>query len=175
MVDVDVGLQQRSHHLDVPAVGRRDQRGAAEAVGAREVGIAAEHLAQHVDVAGLADGEERVRAGLVLEVDVRSRVHERTDDRGRARIRRCGDRRPVALAAVVGRGAAPEQVVHRLQVTTARCARELAVGGTIVSASAAAQRERGEHKKQPAPYSTVTVLARLRGWSTLWPRRRAIR
>ena len=137
--------------------------------------MAAEHFAQHVDVAGLTHGEEGVRAALVLKVDVRSRVHESPDDRRRARIRRCGDRRPAALATVVGRGAAPEQIVHRLQVTTVRRARELAVGGTIVAAAAAAQRERGEHKEQPASYSTVTVFARLRGWSTLWPRKRAIR
>ena len=175
VVDVDIGLQERPHHLDVAAVGRRDQSGAAEAVGAGHVGVGAEHLLQHVDVAGLADGQERVRAGLVLEIDVRARVDERADDRGRACVGRCGDRRPVALAAVVGRGTAPEQIVHRLQVAPARCAGELALGGTIVAASAAAQRERGEHRKQPAPYSTVTVLARLRGWSTLWPRRRAIR
>ncbi len=174
MVDVDVGLEERPHHLDVAAVGRRDQRCAAEAVGAGDVGLGAEHLAQHVDVAGLADGEERVRARLVLEVDVRSRVHQRADYRGRARIRRRGDRRPAGLATVVGRGAAPEQVVHRLEVALGGRTGELAVRGAIV-ASAAAQRERGEHRKQPAPYSTVTVLARLRGWSTLWPRRRAIR
>ena len=80
-----------------------------------------------------------------------------------------------ALAAVVGRGAAPEQIVHSLEVAPAGRAGELAVGGTIVSASAAAQDERGQHGKQPARYSTVTVFARLRGWSTFRPRRRAIR
>ena len=175
VVDVDVGLEECPHHLDVAAVGGWDQRGAAEAVGTGDIWLGAEDLAQHLHIAGLADGEECVRAGLVLEVDVGSRVHERADDRGRAGVRRCGDRRPVAFAAIVGRRSVVEQPKHLVQVASPGRARELARRRSIAFSRAAAEDESDERQQQPGSYSTVTVFARLRGWSTLRPRRRAIR
>lgn len=79
MVDWNVGLEQGVHHPDMAAVGRRDERGTAEAVRASQVWLGAQHLSQHLDVAGLTAREERVVAVAVLEVDVRVRIHQKPD------------------------------------------------------------------------------------------------
>ncbi len=76
VVDVDVGLEQRRHLVDVPAVGRGDERDAAVAVGRAQVRARAQHLAEHRDVAGLPVHQQRVVAVCVLEVHVRAGVDE---------------------------------------------------------------------------------------------------
>ena len=77
-------------------------------------------------------------------------------------------------ASVESRGADRGAVGRRRRVPEAHTRRRLGSGGQ--------QRRDGERDgdgeaAQPAlrAYSTVTVFARLRGWSTFSPRRRAIR
>ena len=70
VVDVDLGLEQPSHDLDVAAVRSGDQRRSAEAVRPGQVGLRSEYLFEDVDESRLAGRQQRVGARRVLEVDV---------------------------------------------------------------------------------------------------------
>ena len=175
VVDVDLGLQQRSDEPDVTPVCSRNQRRPAKAVRECEVGVCTEHLSQDVHVSGLARREKRVCAGVVLQVDVRPCVDEGTNDVRRAHVRGRRHRGTSALAPIVGCGAAFEQPLHLLQIPAARRTEELTGGRGVVVAPTSAKGESDQQRQQSSSYSTVTVFARFRGWSTLRPRSRAIR
>ncbi len=78
-------LQQFCHHVAAVASGREHQRGLAvcgfPGVG---VGLVREQRLDRIHLAGCRRQHERCRPGRRRRVDVRSRIHQRVDDRRRA-------------------------------------------------------------------------------------------
>ena len=174
VIDVHVGLQQRAYDVHVTTVGGGDQRCSAETVRPAQVRTCAQHLSQHVDVAGLAGREQRVRARVVLEIDVGARGHEHAHRLRRAGVRGRGDRGAAGLVAAVDVGPCLQEPRDLRGVAALGRPNELHVRHVAIRAVARSEQSDAGEAREPG-YSTVTVLARLRGWSTLRPRRRAIR
>ncbi len=101
-------------------VGGRDERRPTEPIRPREIRIGAEHLLEDVDEPRLPGGEERVRPGGILPVDVGARVDQRADDVGVAAVGGVRDGRPPVRVGVVGVGAGVEQAPHLVDVARGR-------------------------------------------------------
>ena len=111
MVDVDLRpREERADHLDMAAMGGRDERRAPEPVRESDIRISAQYLVQDGDVPRLTESEERVRATVVLEVDVRSGVDEHSNRRGASCIYRRGDGRAPRGVTLVDMGTALEEI-----------------------------------------------------------------
>ena len=155
VVDVDLGLREdRPHVVDVPAVGGRDQRHAAVAVGRAEVGLPAQDLAQHRHRPGLAGHQQRVVAIGVLEVDVGARGDQHARDldviaeRGRGH-RRASVRRRSSTSA-------PSSSNERTAADVAarggghETGRGVAAAGHEREQQTAAQNDRGPLRRRPS-------------------------
>jgi hypothetical protein len=79
MIDVDARLDQRPHGFDVSTFGGRNKRGAAEAVGAFEIGAVSEGHLQNFEMAARA----RVQVGAVVNIVLRIDVGASRDQRSR--------------------------------------------------------------------------------------------
>ena len=114
---------------------------------------------------------------LPLAVHHRLRPRVRTTSSAMVAARRPRRRAPVAIDGVRRRcGSSPDDARRPARLDPAialiagACWLRPSLGAWRCSASAWSARPRRQRR-----YSTVTVLARLRGWSTFSPRRRAIR
>ena len=103
MVDIDLRLQQFAHRLHVAVVRGRDQRGAAVAVGAFQVGACRQRQAQDLQPALGAGIEEGRVLKVVLGIDVGAALDQQP--------RRLD---PVGMGGSQQRGAAPRIArIHR--------------------------------------------------------------
>jgi len=102
MVDFDLRVREQPvHHLDMPSLRRRDQRGAAVAVGETRVGAGRGGQLDDVEQALGARVEERVVQHLVALIHVRARADERLDRARVPAVARRHDRRTALRVAAV--------------------------------------------------------------------------